>query len=88
MEAMATGCLLLASDTAPVRELLHHDRNGLLFPFFDRAALVDLAVQVLADPDPYLPLRETARATILTQYDFNTAIYPRHLAMLRGLQNH
>lgn len=85
LEAMATGCVLLASDTEPVRELVRDGENGLLFPFFDTRALVDKAVEVLADPDPFLLLRENARATIVEQYDFETIVYPRHLAILKGL---
>lgn len=88
LEAMATGCVLLASDTEPVREVIRDGSNGLLFPFFDKDALVAKAVAVLADPDPYLLLRENARATIRDFYDFETVIYPRHLALLARLQNH
>lgn len=32
LEAMATGCLMVASDTAPVREVLAHGQQGLLVP--------------------------------------------------------
>jgi glycosyltransferase involved in cell wall biosynthesis len=88
LEAMATGCVLLASDTQPVREVVRDGTNGLLFPFFDTEALVAKAVQVLADPDPWLLLRENARATIRDFYDFDTVVYPRHLAIFGRLQNH
>jgi glycosyltransferase involved in cell wall biosynthesis len=85
---MATGCILLASDTEPVREVVRDGDNGLLVPFFDKDALVARAVQVLADPDPFLPLRANARATIRDLYDFETVVYPRHLEILARLQNH
>lgn len=88
LEAMATGCALLASDTAPVREVVRDGENGLLFPFFDMSALVAKAVQVLEDPDTSLPLRAGARASIVNFYDFDTIVYPRHLAILARLQNH
>lgn len=88
LEAMASGCLLLASDTGPVTEVVRDGHNGLLFPFFDYKVLAGRAIRALADPDSLLPLREQARATICAQYDFDEVIYPRHLAIVAGLQNH
>ena len=40
LDAMACGCLLVASDTAPVREFLEDGVTGLLVPPHDVAALV------------------------------------------------
>ena len=41
LEALASGCAVVASDTAPVREVIRHGENGLLVDFFDGAQLVD-----------------------------------------------
>ena len=35
IEALAAGCAVVASDTAPVREVLRDGENGLLVDFFD-----------------------------------------------------
>jgi glycosyltransferase involved in cell wall biosynthesis len=35
LDAMACGATVLASDTAPVREIIRHGETGLLFDFFD-----------------------------------------------------
>jgi glycosyltransferase involved in cell wall biosynthesis len=88
MEALATGCVVIGSDTEPVREVVTDGENGLLAPFFDTEALVQKTVSALANPDVLLPLRENARATIVDRYDFDTCVYPRHLALLARLQNH
>ena len=39
LEAMASGCRIVASDTAPVREVIRDGENGELTDFFDAAAL-------------------------------------------------
>ncbi len=68
VEAMAIGCVIVASDTAPVREAIQNQVNGLLTSFHDPAALAEKVVAVLADPGRFEPLREAARATALTSY--------------------
>ena len=40
IESMALECRIVASDTAPVREVITDGENGRLFPFFDPTALV------------------------------------------------
>ena len=49
-DALACGSTVAASDTPPVRELISHDRTGLLAGFFDVAGLAELALRVLRDP--------------------------------------
>ena len=69
VEAMATGCVIVASDTGPVREAIEHERNGLLTPFLDPAALAGKVLAVLADPAAHAALGKAARATALARYD-------------------
>lgn len=47
LESMATGCLVVAGDTAPVREVLTHGRNGISTPALDVQALRDPVVNAL-----------------------------------------
>jgi glycosyltransferase involved in cell wall biosynthesis len=61
LEAMATGCALVASDTAPVREFAGPDSAALL----DHAAPAALAEGILATlSGPSTPRRTAARRTI------------------------
>lgn len=63
LEAMGSGCLLIGSDTAPVREVLRHGENGYLVDFFDSVAMADQVLAVLHQPDAHMHLREAARRT-------------------------
>src|SRR5262249_34449477 len=53
MDALACGATVLASDTAPVREMIAHGKNGLLAGFFDVDGFVEAAIRVLDAPDEY-----------------------------------
>ncbi len=46
-EAMAVGCPLVASDTAPVREYLTHGETALLVPFLQPDAIGDAVLHLL-----------------------------------------
>lgn len=82
LEAMAAGCLLVASDTAPVREVIEDGKNGLLTDFFDSTELANRLAQVLASPASSRHLRESARQTIVRQYDLQTVCLPKMLDCL------
>ncbi len=62
MEAMASGCLMVASDTAPVREVIRHGDNGVLADFFDPKAIADAALRGLQDAQALRPERARAQA--------------------------
>jgi glycosyltransferase involved in cell wall biosynthesis len=68
LEAMACACLIVGSDTPPVREVIADGRNGLLTDFFDADRLAARLTDVLARPDAFVNLRANARATILGRY--------------------
>ncbi len=73
-QAMSSGCLVLASDTTPVRDLVQHNENGILCDPDDVPAMTAIVSEVLAAPDPFKPLREAARQTIADQYDFKICL--------------
>jgi glycosyltransferase involved in cell wall biosynthesis len=86
VEAMTTGCVIVASDTAPVREAITHDVDGLLTPFHDPAGLAEKIASILADPAEFARLGENARATALARYAKRTCV-ERALSIL-GLDQH
>jgi glycosyltransferase involved in cell wall biosynthesis len=82
MEAMSVGCLILGSDTAPVREVIRHGENGLLTDFFDAERLAHAAADALARRGDLAPLRQAARHTIVTGYDLQNHCLPSQIALL------
>ncbi|MDO9640670.1 MAG: glycosyltransferase family 4 protein [Pseudotabrizicola sp.] len=77
LEAMAAGCLVVGSDTAPVAEVIRQGENGLLVDFFDVKAWAQSLIDTLAQPEKYAPLRRTARATAQERYDLRSICLPR-----------
>jgi glycosyltransferase involved in cell wall biosynthesis len=84
MEAMSVGCLILGSDTGPVREVIEHGRNGLLTPFFDTEALAHAMADALARQEALAPLRRAARQTIVDGYDLHGICLPRQIEFLES----
>lgn len=60
LEALASGCAVVASDTAPVREVIRHGENGVLVDFFDESQIVEAVQKVLTDSSGMRALRRAA----------------------------
>ena len=72
---MSAGCLVIGSDTAPLRDVIDQ-HNGILVPFFDVEKLADCIVDVLAYPDRFQQMRSAARRTIVAKYDLAQKCLP------------
>jgi glycosyltransferase involved in cell wall biosynthesis len=82
LEAMASECLIVGSDTAPVRDAITHEANGLLLDFFDVDALARTLITACREPERYLPLRQAARQTVLERYDRTRQCQPAWLRLV------
>ncbi|GAB4532749.1 MAG: glycosyltransferase family 4 protein [Pleurocapsa sp.] len=78
LEALSTGCLIVASDTAPVTEMIEDGVNGLLVDFFSPQQICDRVCEALDNPDKMTKIRAQARETILEGYDL-ARLLPEHL---------
>ncbi|MEM9704441.1 MAG: glycosyltransferase [Pseudomonadota bacterium] len=83
MEAMSAGCLLVASDTQPVREVMG-EKEGFLVDFRDRTALADAMDEALSDAAGFPEKRAAARQAILDRYSMKK-IFPEKEAMFKAL---
>ncbi|WP_353473302.1 glycosyltransferase [Salipiger sp. H15] len=89
LEAMSAGCAILASDTAPVREVLTEDETGWMVDFFDPAALVERLCALLDDAQARDRLGRAARAHVRANYDLRSHCLPQHVdwvTRLAGLE--
>jgi glycosyltransferase involved in cell wall biosynthesis len=82
LEAMAAGCLVVGSRTAPVEEVIRDGENGLLVDFFSPAQVAEGVVRALENAPDIARMRENARRTIVERYDLNDACLPRQLALV------
>lgn len=86
LQAMSTGCIMVASDTPPVREVIEHGRNGFLVPFFDQQALARQVIDVLGRPrSDFAALGAAARSTVVQRFDRNEVCLPRMIALVESL---
>jgi glycosyltransferase involved in cell wall biosynthesis len=83
LEAMASGCLVVASRTPPVQEVIRHGENGWLVDFFSPEALAARVDEALADRHD--DLRANARRTVLRQYDLRTVCLPAQVSLISRL---
>ena len=56
LEALSAGCLVIASRTNPVEEVITDDKNGYLVDFFDIEGLADRIIDALQASDDQAPI--------------------------------
>ena len=69
LEAMASECLVVCSDTAPVRDVVQDGKNGLLLDFFDVDLLARTLITACREPERFSSLRKAARQTVVDEFD-------------------
>ena len=85
LEAMSVGCAIIASDTAPLHEVISHENNGILTDFFDLDAIVENICSLLADPEKRDRLGINARDFVVKNYDLKSVCLPTQIAWVNGL---
>lgn len=85
LEAMSHECMLIASRTTPVTEVLEDGKNGRLVDFFNPGEVADAVVAALRDQAATLPLRKAARETVKKTYDLRGVCLPAQLDLINLL---
>ncbi|MFN6466336.1 MAG: glycosyltransferase family 4 protein [Nostoc sp. DedVER02] len=86
LEVMAAGCLLIASKTSPVLEVVKDGVNGLLVDFFSPQDIANRVEEALNNPQEMKAIRANARETILKRYDL-AKLLPQHLQWMFAGKN-
>ncbi|QLE41650.1 glycosyltransferase [Nostoc sp. C052] len=86
LEVMAAGCLLVASKTSPVLEVVQDGVNGLLVDFFSPDNIANRVEEALNNPQEMSAIRANARETILKRYDL-AKLLPQHLQWMFAGRN-
>jgi glycosyltransferase involved in cell wall biosynthesis len=82
LEAMSAGCLVIGSDTSPVREVISSGENGLLVPFFAVDEIAARVIEALQEPAKFLSMRQAARRFVIDHYDAEQVCIPRMRQLL------
>jgi glycosyltransferase involved in cell wall biosynthesis len=85
LEAMSAGCAIVASDTAPVREVITHEETGHLVDFFDAGSLAEEICTLLENPAQRQRLGTQARGFVQERYDLRTICLPGQITWIRQL---
>lgn len=80
LEALASGCAVVGSATAPVQEVIRDGQNGLLVNFFSPADLAAAVSELLASPERRQALGQAAAAAA-RGYGLDRCV-PRQLALM------
>ena len=85
LEAMSIGCAIVASSTAPVKEVVSHNETGRLVDFFDKENLAAQVIDLLKNPIERERLGNAAREHAIQHYDLQTVCLPKQLEWVKGL---
>jgi glycosyltransferase involved in cell wall biosynthesis len=83
LDAMASGCPLVGSDTGPVRDVVEDGVNGLLADFFSPQSIAERVATLLDDRAAAAALGQAARVTIEESYALATLL-PRQRDFIMG----
>jgi glycosyltransferase involved in cell wall biosynthesis len=87
IEAMASGCLIVASATPPVLEVFRDGYNGLTVDFFAYRKLANRIESALEQPQKMQALRKAARTSAVAQFDLKSVTLPRWQSLFDDLVN-
>lgn len=86
MDAMSSGCCIVASDTEPVKEVIKDGYNGMMVDFFSVDDIVKKVIYAIDNQDKVQDLRYNARKTAVKNYALKDLL-PKHIDLIQSLAN-
>lgn len=74
LDAMASKCCIVSSNTPPVTEVIKDNYNGLLAEFYDIEGIVKKIEYALDNQDEMQKIRQNARKTIIDNYSLKNCL--------------
>ena len=74
LEAMSTGCAIVASQTPPVMEVIENNESGRLFNFFDYDSLARHVINLIEDSDERERLGRQARLKVINSFSLTNCL--------------
>ena len=82
---MSAGCAILASDTAPIREVISEGKTGCLVDFFDVKALAQKIDSLVSNSELRKSLAKAARDFAVQHYDLSSSCLPEQIRWVESL---
>jgi glycosyltransferase involved in cell wall biosynthesis len=82
---MAVECVVIASATAPVKEVIRDGENGVLVDFFDAKGIAQKVENALGGPKVYEAVRAQAREVIEERFDLKRVCLPRQFKLVESV---
>ncbi len=82
LEAMSCGCVVVASDTEPVREVITDGENGIFCDFFSADSISGKVISALERQDELERMRTNARQTVIDGYDLKKMLIQQEAVLL------
>ena len=70
VEALGSGCVVMASDLPAIRDVIDNGRNGILFEPENPVAIADAVLKLSSDEPLRKRLASSARASVLEKFDW------------------
>lgn len=85
LEAMACGCAIVASDTAPLKEAIKDGQTGILTDFFSPEDIASQTIRLLENQSLRETLGQHARDFAVEHYDLRSVCLPKMMSIIKGV---
>lgn len=85
LEAMACECIVIASDTAAVRDAIQNLETGLLVDFFRADLLAVTILHTVKSPEAFATIGQAARQSVLGRFDAHEIGTPGWLTQIESM---